>query len=143
MRSVWLEQYQLADSDETVSEALLESDHSPSLKKELRAIEGRMADPAVYESPEYSTVMERYNRPQSEAARSSGACVLNGARILLEKLAARDVEMSARIRDLSGGERHKVAVDRVLAAADSMDIFLLDEPTNHLDLSSRVAIGWP
>jgi ATP-binding cassette subfamily F protein 3 len=135
----WLEQYQTADSDETVETALSESDYSASLRKELRAIEERMADPEFYESPGYTAVMERYNTLQSEAAKYSGAGILDRARILLEKLGARNMGMNARIRDLSGGERRKVALAKVLVAADSMDLLLLDEPMNHLDID---AIEW-
>jgi ATP-binding cassette subfamily F protein 3 len=135
----WLEQYQTADSDETVEQALSESDYSDSLKKECRAIEERMADPAFYSSPDYAASMERYNILQSEAAKYSGAGILDRSRILLEKLGARNIGMKSRIRDLSGGERRKVALAKVLVASDSMDLLLLDEPMNHLDID---AIEW-
>jgi ATP-binding cassette subfamily F protein 3 len=135
----WLEQYQTIDSDETVEQALSESDYSDSLKKECRAIEERMADPAFYESSDYAAAMERYNILQSEAAKYSGAGILDRSRILLEKLGARNIGMKSRIRDLSGGERRKVALAKVLVASDSMDLLLLDEPMNHLDID---AIEW-
>src|SRR5437899_2524251 len=51
------------------------------------------------------------------------------ARYLLEQLGLDGSEDPAR---LSGGERRRAALARVLAPAP--DILLLDEPTNHLDL---------
>lgn len=48
-----------------------------------------------------------------------------------------DVAWDGRVGDLSGGQRRKVDLARVLVAHS--DILLLDEPTNHLDIR---AITW-
>jgi len=139
LRVGWLEQYQIADSEETVGDALLESDYSSSIKGQLHSIEERMADAAFYESPDYSSTMERYNTMHAEFAKFSGSGIMERARELLDNLGAGRIPMDARIRELSGGERRKVALAKVLVAADSMDLLLLDEPMNHLDID---AIEW-
>ena len=46
-------------------------------------------------------------------------------------------EWDARIKNLSGGERRRVAICRLLLS--SPDMLLLDEPTNHLDAES---VAW-
>ena len=46
-------------------------------------------------------------------------------------------DWEARIDTLSGGQKKRTAMAKVLA--DSFDVLLLDEPTNHLDLEM---IGW-
>jgi len=46
-------------------------------------------------------------------------------------------EWDARVSHLSGGERRRVAICRLLLS--SPDMLLLDEPTNHLDAES---VGW-
>ncbi len=55
---------------------------------------------------------------------------------IIERLVG-DVPWGARIGDLSGGQRRRCDLARVLVG--SWDVLLMDEPTNHLDLS---AITW-
>ena len=54
------------------------------------------------------------------------------AKIILDKLGIKD--FSARMGDLSGGYRKRVALAAVLMAEP--DLLLMDEPTNHLDAES-------
>ena len=55
---------------------------------------------------------------------------------IIERLVG-DVAWDARIGELSGGQRRRCDLARVLVR--SWDVLLMDEPTNHLDLS---AITW-
>ncbi|MEV7965465.1 ABC-F family ATP-binding cassette domain-containing protein [Sphaerisporangium sp. NPDC088356] len=48
-----------------------------------------------------------------------------------------DIELSARVGELSGGERRRTALARILI--EEHDLVILDEPTNHLDIE---AIAW-
>jgi ABC transport system ATP-binding/permease protein len=57
-------------------------------------------------------------------------------RATVEHLLA-DVDLDARVASLSGGERRRVALVRLLLA--DHDLLILDEPTNHLDVE---AVAW-
>ncbi|WP_219461249.1 ABC-F family ATP-binding cassette domain-containing protein [Nonomuraea rhizosphaerae] len=48
-----------------------------------------------------------------------------------------DLDLDAKVGDLSGGERRRTALARLLI--DEHDLIMLDEPTNHLDIE---AIAW-
>lgn len=48
-----------------------------------------------------------------------------------------DLDLDAKTGDLSGGERRRTALAKLLI--DEHDLILLDEPTNHLDIE---AIAW-
>ena len=60
----------------------------------------------------------------------------SGRRSIVAHLLA-DVDLDARISTLSGGERRRVALVKLLLA--DHDMLILDEPTNHLDVE---AIDW-
>ncbi|MEU8267058.1 ABC-F family ATP-binding cassette domain-containing protein [Sphaerisporangium sp. NPDC049002] len=59
-----------------------------------------------------------------------------GVREILANLLG-DIELSAKVGELSGGERRRTALARILI--EEHDLVILDEPTNHLDIE---AIAW-
>ena len=106
-------------------------DKLKSLKKELEALEMRMAEGEVGE------VLKEYDRLAFEFERSGGYNteyelnrVVNGLRI---PAAQREQLFSL----LSGGEKTRINLARLIL--ENTDILLLDEPTNHLDMR---AVEW-
>ncbi len=51
-----------------------------------------------------------------------------------------DVGLDKDVADLSGGQRIKVLLAKLLL--EKSDILLLDEPTNHLDVDAKDELKW-
>ncbi|WP_422936499.1 ABC-F family ATP-binding cassette domain-containing protein [Sinomonas sp. P47F7] len=81
--------------------------------------------------------MGRYDRLESEFLAGGGYAAEAEAAAISANLALPDRILNQPLRTLSGGQRRRVELARILYSA--ADTLLLDEPTNHLDGDS---IAW-
>lgn len=130
-----LTQYLAQNSDETVAENLRTSDYLASVRGELGAIEARMTDPEFYGTEGYEDIMSRYGELQATLGKFEGERFVSRALGLLAKLGL-EPDLEQPIATLSGGERRKLALAKLLVASSDLDMLLLDEPTNHLDIGT-------
>ena len=81
--------------------------------------------------------MARYDRLEAEFLAGGGYAAEAEAAAISANLALPDRILNQPLRTLSGGQRRRVELARILYSA--ADTLLLDEPTNHLDADS---IAW-
>ncbi|GIG20950.1 ABC transporter ATP-binding protein [Cellulomonas chitinilytica] len=100
----------------------------------MRETEGAMAS-ADDETRE--AAMERYSRLDARFNAAGGYAAESEAHRITSNLGLDDRVLSQTIGTLSGGQRRRVELARILFSG--VDTLLLDEPTNHLDADS---IAW-
>jgi ATPase subunit of ABC transporter with duplicated ATPase domains len=91
---------------------------------------------SVEESPTERNV-GRYARAEEEYRDAGGYAAESEARRIAAGLGVAPDRVDLPIRVLSGGERRRMELARILFAGS--DLLLLDEPTNHLDTDAK---GW-
>ena len=131
----YLAQHQELSGDCTIYEELLEvkqylldmEEKIRTMEQDMKTVTGRELDTLL---ADYSRLTHQFELENGYSCRSEIIGVLKG-------LGFTEEEFSKKVDTLSGGQKTRVALGRLLLS--SPDIILLDEPTNHLDMES---IAW-
>ena len=87
------------------------------------------------EGDERDRLIGRFARLEAEFETKGGYRAEAEARKFAAAVGITDEEMAQPVRTMSGGQRRRVELSRILFA--ETDVLLLDEPTNHLDLDAK------
>jgi len=123
------------DSNKTIYEELL-TVFEPIMEIEarMRDMEAKMGETS---GDELKNLMNAYDELSVELEKKNGYEYESRLRGVIKGLGFSDEESVQNIYELSGGQKTRVALGKLLLTAP--DVLLLDEPTNHLDIN---ALNW-
>ena len=128
----YLAQHHSRDSQRTIYEEHLD------VKKEVIQLEQRMSEVEIAmkqaSGDELETLLHTYARLRQSFEDQNGYAYRSEVTGVLKGLGFTEEDFSKQVSLLSGGQKTRVALGRLLLAKP--DILLLDEPTNHLDMNS-------
>lgn len=131
----YLAQNQNVDSEKTIYDELL------SVKADVIAMEEKIRETELsmknLSGRELDLLMESYTRLMHSFELANGYSYKSEIVGVLKGLGFAEEEFGKKISTLSGGQKTRVALGRLLLV--NPDLIILDEPTNHLDLNS---IAW-
>lgn len=133
----YLAQHQDLTSDLSIYDSLLEvKQHILDMEMQMRRTEQEMKHAA---GEELTRLMESYSRLTQKFEQENGYAYKSEITGVLKGLGFGEEDFSKMISTLSGGQKTRVALGRLLLSRP--DIILLDEPTNHLDMESITALN--
>ena len=121
----------VGDLTETARDRILSARGIDSLLTRIRKAEERIAST---EGDAMAKALDRYTRLDHEFTMAGGYAAASDAARIASALGLPDRVLDQEIGTLSGGQRRRVELSRVLF--QKPDTLLLDEPTNHLDHDS-------
>jgi len=128
------------DLDITARDRVLSAKGLDVLASDMAKVQVQMAE--LVDGPERDEAIRRYGRIEERFSDLGGYAAESEAARICSNLGLPDRVLAQQMRTLSGGQRRRVELSRILFAAQDASgggantMLLLDEPTNHLDADS-------
>jgi len=123
---------ELEYADATALERILAARDIGGIQRRMEEVRLRME---AADRAERDRLIQRFARLETEFETAGGYRAEAEARSFGAAVGIADDEMGQAVRTMSGGQRRRVELARILFA--ETDVLLLDEPTNHLDLDAK------
>ncbi len=107
-----------------------------SIKRRISEIEDLMNNPENNPDMDWTEIGEEYSRLQESFSEEGGHKYASMAEEVLSEVGLEGSFLPRKLKDLSGGERGRILLARVIVQAKDVDLLFLDEPTNHLDVET-------
>jgi ATPase subunit of ABC transporter with duplicated ATPase domains len=124
----------LADPDLNGLERILTARDIGAMQRRMEAVRRKME---AATGKERDRLIRLFSRTEDEFTARGGYVAEAEAKRFASSLGVGETELHQAVATMSGGQRRRVELARVLFAAT--DVLLLDEPTNHLDIDAK---GW-
>ncbi|WP_100444983.1 ABC-F family ATP-binding cassette domain-containing protein [Glycomyces xiaoerkulensis] len=123
-----------ADLTQTATDRVLSARGLDRLLADLAKAEAALAE--TVDDAHRDKLIRRYSRLEEQFAARGGYTAEAEAARICSNLGLENRVLGQTLETLSGGQRRRVELARILFADDGDGILLLDEPTNHLDADS-------
>ncbi len=106
-------------------------DHVHQIEADMQTVAESLS--SLPAGPEHDAAMKRFDHLQHLFEHAGGWEIDRKVDAVIEELGFRSTDMNTPVGQLSGGQKSRVQLARMLLEA--ADMIILDEPTNHLDMN--------
>lgn len=122
------------EAEQGTLESVMVDPRLNAMVRRMGELEGLMLQSGSDASIDLDEVVLEYNRLQEEVASRKEHEAEEARKEAMERMGIAGRSGDHRLEEMSGGERTKVRLARIIMQAEEADLLILDEPTSHLDI---------